>query len=274
MSTPISQEDFLKLKTLFMESFDESDALAEEIVGYAKTYGEIRFLSDNGKVITMLCLAELEDGYKYLFAVATSPSYRGRGLFSDNFSVYAGKNENIICIPQSDSLFSLYRKLGFTQEIFIFNTSVVGDGSLRKHLLSNYDMDFEMLYRIYKSSCFYPKKPKELFMSTMRCHLLYGGTVISDGSFYALCGVGENSRNIYEICVPKGSENRAAELIKGCVSGVAAASLAADFTTSLRNSGLTYNAKRIAAFRQGADIPKNNINNSSWKSLYINILYN
>lgn len=204
------------LKDLFCVSFGESSLLADEIIGYASEYGEIHYLTEDGKPVSMLCLATLEDGTKYLFAVATSPDFRNKGLFCKNLSEAVNDNDKILCIPENKKLFSLYQKLGFNQVGFVLNvfTRSPGNGSLKK--LSTTSPDLDTLYDIYKSSSFFPKKPKELFESTIRCHILYGGHIISDGSFYALCTQPSTSDTINELCVPKGEENRIPLLIKGC----------------------------------------------------------
>lgn len=264
MKKHINDVDYKKLKELFCECFGESEPLAEEILGYAREYGEIYYLSEEHKIVTMLCLAELETGFKYLFAVATSPAYRKKGLFAKNLALSISEDENIVCIPETKALFPLYEKLGFTQYGFILQTSIIGNGNLIHYQLTE-NVDLERLYSIYESSSFFPKKSKELFISTMKCHVLYGGTIFSDGSFYVLSSKYNNRNYITELCVPTGKESRFLELLMGCIIGKSTINLPTNYAPVLRDLGIRYKRNKLASFKS---------NNIILNDLYINTLYN
>ncbi|HAN20221.1 MAG: hypothetical protein A2Y15_09710 [Clostridiales bacterium GWF2_36_10] len=254
--------EFNNFKALFTECFGEGDVLAEEILGYARDFGEIHYLIEDGKIVTMLCLAGLETGLKYLFAVATSPEYRKRGLFAKNLSLSVTENERIVCIPENKTLFPLYDKVGFIKHGYVLQANIVGDGSL---LQKTTDIDLDKLYEIYKNSSFFPKKPKELFFSTIRCHLLYGGTIINDKNFYALISKSSGKSIINELCVITIDEQRIPELIKGCTVGETTINLPIKFISLLKENGIKYRNRKIFALK--SEKFENN-------QFYINILYN
>lgn len=255
--------EFDSHKKLFCQCFGENDTLAEEILGFARDYGEIHNLVEDGNIVTMLCLAELDMGIKYLFAVATRPNYRKKGLFAKNLSLSINSDEKIVCIPENEMLFPLYNKLGFTNHGYILQSNIIGDGSLNLKRRDN--VNLEQLYEIYKSSTFYPKKPKELFISTVKCHLLYNGSIISDGKFYALVNKTNGINNIYELCVPASDEKRIPQLIKSCFVGKTNVKLATNYALLLKENGIAFRKRKIYALKSAKDI-KNDF--------YINILYN
>ena len=255
-----NEKDFCELKRLFCLSFGEEAALAEEILGFARDYGEIFYLKQEDKVITMLCLAELEDGLKYLFAAATDPQNRKKGLLARNLTL-AAQDCSIVCIPESEGLFALYDRLGFVNHGCVLKAKVLGETNASRES----DPDLERLYRIYESSSFYPKKSREMFLSTVRCHLLYGGFLVSGDSYYALCGKAAGENYIYELCLPKGGEDRLPEIAKHCFKGEATVFLPLSYSKILNNHRIIHQKKQLFALKS-TDYNAND--------LYINIMYN
>lgn len=236
---------------------DEKDA--DEILGYAREHGEVHYLYDGEWITSMLCLCKLEDGIKYLFAVATHPVYRNQGLFKKNLLLATKYEDKIVCIPEDISLFPLYEKLGFTRFGGVLQVKSDGDGSLLAKRTDTADLD--ELYRIYKSSPLYPHKPKELFLSTIRYHLLYKGTVITDGSFYALA----DRSDIIELCLPAGKEEKLLELIKALSDGTNKILLPEKYRDILKKNHIPYRRRKIFALKSDILDPND---------LYVNILYN
>ena len=75
----------------------------------------------DGKMVAMLylldCLVfddEKTSGAKYLYAAATHPEYRKRGLMSNLMKKALAENEIIITKPANKELFPFYEKFGFT----------------------------------------------------------------------------------------------------------------------------------------------------------------
>ncbi|PKM61139.1 MAG: hypothetical protein CVU97_07410 [Firmicutes bacterium HGW-Firmicutes-21] len=261
MTNQISDWDYNALKALYRNTFAESDAVAEEILGYARAYGEIRFLKEDGAVATMLCLTELENGLKYLFAAATNLDYRKKGLFAKNLSLSVNPNENVVCIPEQKELFDLYDRLGFTRHGYVLQVSIDGDGSF----INKSNAPLRQLYNIYRNGLFRPKKPEELFYSTIRCHILYGGTVICGDDYYALCERKNGRSYIYELCVPAGEEERLPGIIKGCTLGETTVRLPSEYAAILKEHNIPYGKKKLFAL-------KSSILDAN--DLYINLLYN
>ena len=254
-----SDGDFAKANALYRFSFDADENDANEILGFARKHGEIYYLFDGDRITSMLCLCTLEGGIKYLFAVATHPNYRNQGLFRKNLLLSTRSEDNIVCIPEDSSLFPFYEKLGFTRFGSILQVKSDGDGTFLDQRTDVVDID--QLYAIYKSSALYPHKTAELFASTINYHILYKGTIITDGSFYALA----NGNNIRELCLPAGEEDRLPELIKKLSNGKNTVTLPAFFLPILKNNNIFCRRKKLFALKSDTL----NTNN-----LYINILYN
>ncbi len=255
----VSGVEFIKLKELYRYCFHANEQDADEILGFAQKYGEVHYLIDGERITTMLCLCTLEGGIKYLFAVATHPDFRKQGLFRKNLRLAAKSEDNIVCIPEDRSLFRFYEKLGFTRFGSVLQVKADGNGSLLGQRTGNIDMD--NLYRIYQSSPLYPHKTEDLFASTINYHILYKGTVITDGSFYALL----DGSNIRELCLPAGEEERLPGLIKVLSDGTNTILLPVRYLNTLKKNNIPCRRRRIFALK--SDILDAN-------NLYINILYN
>lgn len=254
-----SDAEYEKLKELYRLSFEADEKDAQTVLGFARKYGEIHYLSDGDKITTMLCLCALEDGLKYLFAVATHPNYRNQGLFRKNLKQAVKNGDDIVCIPEKPSLFPLYEKLGFNKFGGVLQIKFAGNGGLLEKRTNSADMD--ILYKIYQSSPLYPHKTKELFFSTIQYHLLYKGTIITDGSFYALA----DGKNIIELCLAAGKEERLPALIEELSDGTNTVLLPAAYLPILEKNRILCERKRMFALKSDTlDANK----------LYINILYN
>lgn len=94
---------------------------------FAKTFTEkyfdksCRFIEKDGKIVSMLYLLDCKifDGETtysafYLYAAATHPDYRNRGLMSQLISSVLKEDKVIVTKPANDELFSFYEKFGFT----------------------------------------------------------------------------------------------------------------------------------------------------------------
>lgn len=254
-----SDAEFIKIRELYRLCFHADEKDADELLGFARKYGEVHYLLDGERITSMLCLCKLENGLKYLFAVATHPLYRGKGLFRENLLLAAKSEDNLVCIPERLGLFPLYEKLGFTK--FGSALQVKADGTGRLLDKRTESVDLGSLYRIYQSSPLNPRKTEELFSSTIKYHILYNGTVITDGSFYALA----DGNNIKEVCLPAGEEDRLPELIKVLSNGSNTICLPAFYQPLLKKKGIPCRRKRIFALKSDILDPYN---------LYINILYN
>lgn len=80
-----------------------------------------RFLECDGKIASMLYLLDCTvfDGNKtypafYLYAAATDPDYRNKGLMSKLINSALAEDKLIITKPANDRLFGFYEKFGFT----------------------------------------------------------------------------------------------------------------------------------------------------------------
>lgn len=99
----------------------------EDSEDFAKTFTDkyfdkfCRFIEKDGKIVSMLYLLDCKvfDGEAtysafYLYAAATHPDYRNKGLMSKLISSVIKEDKVIVTKPANDELFSFYEKFGFT----------------------------------------------------------------------------------------------------------------------------------------------------------------
>ncbi len=99
----------------------------EDSEDFAKTFTDkyfdkcCRYILCDGKMVAMLYLLDcvVFDGEKnhpalYLYAAATDPDYRNRGLMSKLIDSVLKENKTIVTKPANQSLFSFYENFGFT----------------------------------------------------------------------------------------------------------------------------------------------------------------
>ena len=243
---------------LYCRCFDDTRAAAEAVVGYAFAHGEVHVLdaeagadSSARKIASMLCYAPLEDsGFKaaYLFAAATDPAYRGRGLFRENLRRSAA-GRRLICIPENENLWSMYESLGFSQPVCATERLLYCRG---RHAAPEYGGPLEALYPLYLQSPIFPKKDLPLFVSTLRAFCIYGGRIYSDGA----CAVLARGDMVFEVYGPE--PDAALRLAERTLKGEKRALLPADVHTE---------GGRLVRTALATD-------HGGWKSLYIHNYFN
>ncbi len=259
---------FEELIRLYCIAFEEDTPSAKEILGYARDHGEIHYITIDDRVASILCLTELEGGLTYLFAAATHPDYRGHGLMAENLAQSISDTRPLVCIPQSESLFSLYAKLGFSGTGGVLCTTVRGTDEV-SDLDDN--IDLTALYEIYTASSLYPKKPEELFYSTLRTHLMFGGQVIHGEGYYALWQPNNETQGrpakamVNELCIVKDKEEDLLSILRSLAVGETSITLPVFAKPILDGASIPYDYNKIFALRSRDLDPKD---------LYINILYN
>ena len=109
--------------SLWKDCFGDDDAFIHRYLDYAMANSYFYFSEKNKDLVSFLSLIPISLDTKsgplngfYLYGVATSPEYRGQGegkkLLSDALSVL--QYDFVVTIPASESLFTYYRKQGFT----------------------------------------------------------------------------------------------------------------------------------------------------------------
>lgn len=118
---PVSSQ-IQPLRKLWKLAFGDEDAFLDLFFTHAFSPQRCRCITENGEVTAALYWFDAEctgQKFAYLYAVATHPSHRNRGLcralLEDVRQLlskqgYAG----LILVPQSDSLSAMYRKMGFS----------------------------------------------------------------------------------------------------------------------------------------------------------------
>lgn len=99
---------------------------AEDSAEFARTFTDkyfdmcCRYIERDGKIVSMLYLLDCkvfngDETYHafYLYAAATDPDYRNRGLMSELLNEVLKENKVIITKPANEKLFHFYEKFGF-----------------------------------------------------------------------------------------------------------------------------------------------------------------
>ena len=102
------------------------EVFAEDAAEFAEAFTDryfdkcCRYKIVEGKIVSMLYLLDCTvfDGEKncsaaYLYAAATHPNFRGKGLMSELINEARLEQEIIVTKPATESLFSYYEKFGF-----------------------------------------------------------------------------------------------------------------------------------------------------------------
>ncbi len=113
----LKQQALALYKTVFYE--DNADFAEAFINKYFEK--SCRYKLEEGKMVAMLYLLECTvfaggktSKAKYLYAAATHPDYRNKGLMSNLINEALIENEIIITKPANKELFPFYEKFGFT----------------------------------------------------------------------------------------------------------------------------------------------------------------
>ncbi len=238
---------------LYRECFTVYGSEPEIIINHAYEQGKIHLFHENGQSVNMICASSITDGdfdAEYIFAVCTKPEYRGRGIFRKHLNEVIG-DAPCVLIPENESLFGFYEKFGFTP-LYSLEAEIEGEAQL-----SESNITPEGLYEIYKDCFQFPKKPKALFIASLKAHLEYGGRIFADGKSAVLTY--ENA--ITDIYAP--SEKEALAVSKRVFDGKYKALFPLECMETLDSQNIIYEKKKTAMAR--------NINSPK---AYINTLFN
>lgn len=110
-----------QLRALWKNAFGDTEEFLDIFFSRGFSPDRCRCVTVDGSVVAALywfdavCSAEK---YAYLYAVATDPAHRGRGLcralMEDVKELLAGQDyAGLILVPQNDSLAAMYRRMGY-----------------------------------------------------------------------------------------------------------------------------------------------------------------
>lgn len=238
---------------LYRECFTVYGNEPEIIINHAYHNGEIHIYRDCDKPINMICASRISDGEfdaEYIFAVCTKPKYRGKGIFRKRLEAVIGDTPCVL-IPENESLFAFYEKLGFSP-IFSLEAEIEGEAQLSESSITP-----EELYEIYKNCFQFPKKPKELFVASIKAHLEYGGKIFADGKSAVLTYDG----NITDVYAPTPED--ALDLASQIYDGKYKALFPLECENLLISQNIKYEKKKTAMGR-----------NLHSHDVYINTLFN
>ncbi len=157
---------------LFLECFPDTENEAEIILSFAERCGEIHETHINGELANIICTARVFENplcVEYIFACGTSEKHRGKGIFRERLNEITANNCAVL-IPENESLFAMYEKMGF-EALYCIEAEFGGSGA------EDCEISAKELYELYKSCCIYPKKSANAFEASYNAFLSYGNKV-------------------------------------------------------------------------------------------------
>lgn len=148
--------DVLELKALWLCSFGGTEDDADFYYQNRFRPEDTLLWREDGRIVSMMTLMRVwqdgEPGY-YVFAVATHPDYRGRGLMRelDRWAVEVIKERGgrFSClVPANEGLFAMYEKLGYAANFPVRVITLEGRGDARFALT---DCSFPAFYELRKA---------------------------------------------------------------------------------------------------------------------------
>ena len=119
------------LRSLWKIVFNDSDPFLDRFFQHLFHPGECFLTRTDSHISSMLFLLEAtlsgrkgERPMRYVYACATHPDYRNRGLMGqllEAATAYAGEQHfDLAVVPADASLFDYYKRFGFTQPIYLY----------------------------------------------------------------------------------------------------------------------------------------------------------
>ncbi len=110
------------LRRLWEKAFGDEDSFLDCFFSTAFSPDRSRCVLENGRILAALYWFDVscrDQKFAYLYAVATDPEYRGRGLcrslMEDVRTLLSGRGyHGLILVPQKESLRAMYRKMGYS----------------------------------------------------------------------------------------------------------------------------------------------------------------
>lgn len=241
---------------LFSECFETDEEEARIILGFAEKHGSILFKKQKGEIANMICRFEIKDKdfcADYLFACCTKEKFRKLGLFKEHLFEVIG-NKSAVLIPENETLFGFYEKLGFLPVKHLEVTTDAFDDFRVCELTS------EALFEVYKSSCAFPKKDLPAFCATIDAFLHYGGRIKENGGIFATV----IDDKITEIFAK--SRQEVVSLLKKSQNGKSKLLLPLDFKELLCENGIEFSENTVAMAK--------NVSPPLMKKIYLNNLFN
>lgn len=124
-------------RALWKTVFGDSDAFLDRFFSTAFSADRARCITENGDVVAALYWFDCTYGGErvaYIYAVATSPAHRGRGLctrlMTDTHAhLKRSGYRGVLLSPADDGLFRFYRRFGYETTCYIRKFSVKANGA-------------------------------------------------------------------------------------------------------------------------------------------------
>ncbi len=132
----VTEKDFPLLKKLWKETFQDSDAVINNLFEKTVVSENTVAVFDGEKALSALyaiecsgIVAEREINAYYIYGVSTLKEYRNQGLMRETLRFIENKARErgvdaLFLVPADDSLFGMYEKFGYKTNIFYKETNV------------------------------------------------------------------------------------------------------------------------------------------------------
>ena len=195
---------------VFGDDYDYIDYFFEKAYPYCDTFITLSDGKPASAFYLLPCYIDYEGKRykgKYLYAAATLPEYRGKGLMAEliNEAIYYCRNSSdvdfISLVPAEDGLYNYYRRFGFTDAMYRYVTEIM-------------DIDVcsdSEIQRVEGPAEFYTLRDKLsgnkfIFDESLSDYVFC--SMVKDGcSFGKICGDGyfiSDSESVYEFICPDG----------------------------------------------------------------------
>lgn len=200
--------DIPSLKVIWKACFDDTDLYIESYYINRPLNTRTLVWEEDDKIVSSFDLIPISLKLKsaeykalYIYAAATLPEYRKRGIMRhliNEAAIWGLKNDYhfLSLIPQTESLFYFYQNQGFSLPIYrdLISVSTTGVGEY-ENVYSCSEKNFQDKKQEYENSFLNGVVHDTSFCSCLyRQTLAGGGSVLSVGSRYAICYLSNNNK--------------------------------------------------------------------------------
>lgn len=213
--------DVPQLKKIWQVCFGDSEAYIDFFLRGAFRPEYTLLWEEEGCICSMFFLLDsvlMIEGREYpafyLYAAATLPEYRGRGLMGKLLQYAEGfcrerKRDYIVLVPAEKHLFSYYRKFGYREQLFAAKEIRCGRPQCVKGKRTHTQVDFSALEQIRRSAisaCGGMLWRGKGFQYALDEHLYTGGNIFQTDVGYVLYHISGDVCRVDEMIAGPGQE--------------------------------------------------------------------
>ncbi len=191
-------EDLPAIKEIWNECFPGEEAFAE--LFFREIYDEECELvcELDGEIAGILSAFPCKFGElsaKYIYGVGTRKKFRSRGVAAALIAKGEEACDFAVLIPQTESLFAFYEKLGYTELFRVSKEEISPRGSLDFRLAEEGDIPYlNEVYEKCLGSVLHPERDLRHWETTISEYRLSGGGIaVFDGGYFVFARDGEKT---------------------------------------------------------------------------------